>query len=452
MQLTSTFQALLQRFRSVFTAPSFAVFLTVAAGWCLCSRRRFITEVIQAGGAVHRGHHSRYHRFFSHAAWDLHDLWEVLAYQLVAEFAPEGMLQIALDDTLCRKRGLSIFGTGMHHDPLISSRQKALVSWGHNWVVATLLVEGLPWAPSKVWALPILSRLYRNRQGCAKGRKGEKPPVDPNHRTRPELALAMLQELAAAFPGRRIVVVADSAYGGRSVLKGLPENVDLISRVHSKAALYEPAPPRHPGQKGAPRKKGARLPGMAAWATDETQPWKTLEFDQYGLHATLAVKTRQALYYKAGGTRLLTIVLTRDAGGGGRPDAMFYCTRLDWEVLQVLRAYAARWAIEVLFFNAKQMMGLEDPANRLEKAVERTAPFGLVMTSLTVLWFHQEGHHHVRYPERPWYRTKHEPSFADMLGTLRRVSGEEFLERARGDREREKAVLAQLLGLIDNAA
>jgi DDE superfamily endonuclease len=452
MQITSSFQSLLQRFRSVFTAPSFAVFLTVATGWCLCARRRFITEVIQASGAVYHGHHSRYHRFFSHAAWDINDLWEMLAYQLVQEFVPRGVLLIALDDTLCRKRGLSIFGTGMHHDPLISSRQKALVSWGHSWVVATLLIEGLPWAPSKVWALPILSRLYRNRQGCPKGRQGKKPPLDPNHRTRPELALEMLQELAAAFPDRRIVVVADSAYGGRSVLKQLPEHVDLISRVHSKAALYAPPPPRQPGQKGAPRKKGGRLPGMAEWAGDETPPWETLEFDQYGLHATLSVKSRQALYYKAGGTRLLTIVLTRDAGGGGRPDAMLYCTRLDWTVRQILQTYAARWAIEVLFFNAKQFLGLEDPANRLEKAVERTAPFGLVMYSVTVLWFHQAGHRHLRYPERPWYRGKQEPSFADILRTLRRVSGEEFLEGARGDREREKAVLAQLLDVLDAAA
>jgi hypothetical protein len=452
MQLTTTFQTLLRRFRSVFTAPTFAVFITVATGWCLCTRRRFITEVIQAGGAVTLGHHSRYHRFFSHAAWNLHELWMALAYQLVAAFAPQGVLLIAVDDTLCRKRGLSIFGTGMDHDPLISSRQKALVSWGHNWVVAALLIEGLSWAPSKVWALPILSRLYRNRQGCPKGRKGRKPPADPNHRTRPELALEMIRELAAAFPGRRIVVAADSAYGGRSVLRHLPANVDLISRVHSKAALYEPAPPRQPQQKGAPRKKGARLPGMAEWAADEAEPWHTVTFDRYGLHAALAIKARQALYYKAGGSRVLTIVLTRDAGGGGRPDAMLYCTRLDWTVLQVLQTNAARWAIEVLFFNAKQLMGLEDPANRLERAVERTAPFGLVLYSVTVLWFHQEGHRHVRYPERPWYRAKHEPSFADMLSTLRRVSGEEFLRGAWGDPGREKARLAQLLEVLDRAA
>lgn len=131
---------------------------------------------------------------------------------------------------------------------------------------------------------------------------------------------------------------------------------------------------------------------------------------------------------------------------------MLYCTRLDWTALQVLQTYAARWAIEVLFFNAKQFMGREDPANRLETAVQRTAPFGLVLYSVTVLWFHQEGHHHLRYPERPWYRTKQEPSFTDMLSTLRRVSGEEFLRGACGDPEREKTWLAQHLEVLNHAA
>lgn len=63
------------------------------------------------------------------------------------------------------------------------------------------------------------------------------------------------------------------------------------------------------------RRRRARLPGMVEWAADVT-PWEALEFDQYGLHATLQVKTIRALYYKAGKDRLLTIVLVRDVEGG----------------------------------------------------------------------------------------------------------------------------------------
>ena len=115
---------------------------------------------------------------------------------------------------------------------------------------------------------------------------------------------------------------------------------------------------------------------MAAWAADLSQVWQVLSFDQFGLHATLCVKTIQAYYYKAGKDRLLTIVLTRDKTGK-RPDHRFYCTRLDWDARTILSHYAARWRVEVMHRNAKPMMGLEDPANRTARAVERTAPVGL---------------------------------------------------------------------------
>src|SRR5262249_56440788 len=133
-----------------------------------------------------KGHHSRYHRFFSHAAWCLDTLSLCLVWLLVTVFAPTGLITLAVDDTLCRKRGLTIYGTGMHHDPLISSRAMKLVSWGHDWVVLCLVVRCF-WAPSKVWCLPLLARLYRNRQGLTKGRKGKKALADAHHRTRPEL-------------------------------------------------------------------------------------------------------------------------------------------------------------------------------------------------------------------------------------------------------------------------
>jgi hypothetical protein len=237
------------------------------------------------------------------------------------------------------------------------------------------------------------------------------------------LALELIELAAGWFPNDELIVTGDSAYGGASVLGHLPSNVHLISHVHPKGALYRPAPPKAAKARGPARKKGDRLPGMAEWAADPDRPWSELEFDQFGFHATVAVKTIQALYYKAGRDRLLTIVLVRDLEGK-RPDQMFYCTKLEWTARQILSAYACRWAIECTFENCKQLLGLEDPANRLPKAVERTAPMAMIVYSLVVVWFHQAGHKSLRFPIRPWYPRKEEPSFADMLTTLRRVSYE----------------------------
>ena len=453
MECTPSFNDLLSAFQCIFTQPTFPIFASLMTGWVLSHRRRFVTDLIVSSGCTHRGHHSRYHRFFSQSAWCLDKLCEVLARMLVAAFAPTGIIYLAVDDTLCRKRGLTVYGSGMHHDPLISSRAKPLVSWGHDWVVITLIVVGPFWAPSKVWSLPIGFRLYRNRQGLSKGKKGKKAKTrkpDRNHRTRPELAVELISLVAGWFPERNFVVSGDSAYGGASVLKKLPANVDLISHVHPKGVLYDPPPAPVAGRRGRTPKKGERLPGMAAWADDPKQPWKTLKFDQYGLHATLLVKTRKALYYKSGGSRLLFIVLVRDVEGK-RPDQMFYCTRLDWSARTILSAYAGRWSIEVTFENGKQLLGFEDAANRKEKAVRRTAPMALVLFSLNVYWFHQFGHRHLRFPDRPWYRKKREPSFADMLTTLRRLSWQNYFYQQGSITGVAKKRLAQIIEFLSLA-
>ncbi len=434
MQLTPSFLALLENFRVVFTAPAFRLFVLLLTGWTLSSRHRFITECIFTAGQVGIGHWSRFHRFFSHYAWSLDELCRVLARLLVQHFCPSGPLLLAGDDTLCHKRGLGLFGAGMHHDPLLSSKALKVFSWGHDWVVLALLIRLPAWAPTKVFALPIAFRLYVNRQGLTKGknnkrsgkaasakkRKWRRP--NPSHRTRPELLVELLQLVAVWFADRQIVVSADSAYGGQSVLRQLPANVDLISQVHPQGVLYAPAPAKQ--GMGRPRKKGERLPDLKGWAQDSNSPWQELTFQQYGLHTTLQVKVQQALYYAAGKDRLLTVILTRDKVGK-RPDHRFYCTRLDWSAQEVLSAYASRWALEVTFEGSKQVLGLEDAANRLPPAVRRTAPMALVLYSLVVLWFDRGGHEWLRIPWRPWYRRKREPSFQDMVSTLRRLSWEE---------------------------
>jgi SRSO17 transposase len=451
MELTDTFLDLLQNFVPVFTAPTYNTFVFIVTGWILSQRHRYVTELIFSSGHVGDGHWSRFHRFFSHAAWDVDTFSMYLAKLVVTILAPGATFLWSVDDTLCRKRGLTLYGVGMHYDPLISSKSKALVSWGHDWVVLCLIIEKPFWAPTKVFALPIAMRLYRNRQGLTKGKKGKakssKLKQDPNHRTRPELALELAELVAQWFPNDEIIITGDSAYGGQSVLSHLPPKAHLISHVHPKGALYEPAAPKTEKTKGAPRKKGERLPGMNQWAEDPRQPWTELKFNQFGLHATLAVKTIQALYYKAGKDRLLTIVLVRDLEGK-RPDQMFYCTKLDWTAKEILSAYACRWAIECTFEYCKQFLGLEDPANRVRKAVERTAPMAMFIYSLVVVWFHQTGHQLVRFPFRPWYLKKEEPSFADMLTTLRLVSYDEKTEQLLPKQCALKTWIAQLTELL----
>ena len=75
--------------------------------------------------------------------------------------------------------------------------------------------------------------------------------------------------------------------------------------------------------------------------------------------------------------------------------------------------------------DAKQIFGAGQARNRLATAVHRTIPFTLACQSLAMLWYATAGHHPADVAEHraraPWYRTKAQPSTADMIAKLRRV-------------------------------
>jgi len=247
--LVSSFQELLQQVSCVMTAPTFASFVTLLTGWVF-ARRRTVTGMLLAADAVGSKHHSAFHRVFATARWSLDELG-LAVFSLIVPWLGDGAVLLAIDDTLARKRGLKVFGAGMHHDPLISTRKVALTNWGHSWVVLGVIVR-LPFSTDRSFCLPILFRLYVSRQTATRKRL--------RYRTRPQLAVQMLQTLCERHGHRRFHAIADSTYGGKSVYLNRPGNCDLTSRLDLDARLYEPAPARKPGTPGRPRRRGARLP------------------------------------------------------------------------------------------------------------------------------------------------------------------------------------------------
>ena len=62
----------------------------------------------------------------------------------------------------------------------------------------------------------------------------------------------MLLVLRRWYPEREIVAVADGAYASLKLLdrcRKLSDPITFVSRLRLDAALYEPAPPRRPGQR-----------------------------------------------------------------------------------------------------------------------------------------------------------------------------------------------------------
>jgi hypothetical protein len=105
-------------------------------------------------GVAGKRHHAAFHRLFASARWSL-DALGLELFRLVEPLLDEDTIFLALDDTLARKRGLKVFGVGMHHDPNLSSRGMAIMNWGHSRVVLGVVVR-LPFWPERAMCLPIL--------------------------------------------------------------------------------------------------------------------------------------------------------------------------------------------------------------------------------------------------------------------------------------------------------
>ena len=183
MEFVPGFGLLLQGLAVTITAPTFDSLVTMLTGWVFAPRRT-VTRMILAAGSTANKHYSSYHRLFSTARWSLDAVGQCV-FCLIEPFCGEQVL-LGIDDTLARKRGHKMFGTGMHHDPLLSSRGKKIMNWGHSWVVLGVIVE-LPFRPGHYFCLPILFRLYLNKKSAKQQRRA--------YRTRPELAVEMLEVL-----------------------------------------------------------------------------------------------------------------------------------------------------------------------------------------------------------------------------------------------------------------
>jgi hypothetical protein len=442
VSLVPSFLDLLQPLSCVMTCPTFDSFVTVLTGWVF-ARRRTVTGMILAAGAVGAGHkhHSAYHRLFAAARWSLDELGLAVFGLMLMVLAPGAVVFLAVDDTLCRKHGRRVFGVGMHHDPLVSSKKMAVCNWGHSWVILGVVVK-LPLCPDRYFCLPILFRLYRSKQTVE--REGGSGGV---YYTRPQLAVQMLTLLCARHPGRRFHALADMAYGGQGVLKHLPGNCDLTSRLLLDARLVDDPQPRRPGQKGRTPLRGKPLPSPRQMLRQRAE---RVARKTYGRDDVLRVVRQTARLYHV--PQRKAAVVAAESLRGRKCVRAYYSTVADAAAEQVLDAYAMRFSIEQTIQDAKGQLGLEQPQNWTKPAVRRTAPVAMLLYALVVLWFAREGHESYAPPHRPWYRAKAAPSFADMLATLRCRSAAETIAATPDHRQPEAKSMETLIHLLKQAA
>src|SRR5215217_706787 len=283
-------------FAPLFSERVFEHVQVLMAGAILTPGKRTVSSALRAMGLDQRRTFHRYHRVLSRAKWSSMEASRILLDSLVEAFVPEGTpLVVGIDETLERRQGKKISAKGIYRDPVRSSHTHLVKTSGLRWICVVLLAE-VPWA-SRVWALPFLSALaYSERYAQEQGKR---------HKSLTEWAWQMLLVVRRWHPQRQIVAVADGGYASLKLLdrcRRLKNPITFITRLRLDAALYEPAPPRKPGQMGRPRLKGSRLPNLSVVVEDPRMAWMPITVRNWygGGERTVEIVSDSAIWYSTG--------------------------------------------------------------------------------------------------------------------------------------------------------
>jgi len=376
LQVPSSLAGLLSLCRPAFTQPSFQTFCMLLVGFTGRVRDCTVTGMLQAAGLAGVWHHSRAHDFFARGRWNPDELGVRLLDFLVSAFVKPGApVRLAVDDTLFGRSGRMVFGAHYLHDGAQPEGSGRRTRWGNCWVVVVLVVE-LPCLGDRQVGLPVLFRLFRPRDDA-----------DPDRPSQPELARTLIDMILSRFPARIVELVMDGAYASRA-WQGLPERVSVTTRMRANAAVFKLAP-APTGKRGRPALKGKRLRSLAQLA-------KTVAFETVtitgpdGRQRTAHIHAFVCLWYTPFHTRAIKVILIRNPGREDGFDVALASTDVNAANAALIARYDSRWTIETCHQQAKAH-GVGEARNRIQRAVERTVPFGFLAQTITITWYQLHG-------------------------------------------------------------
>jgi hypothetical protein len=405
-------------FYGLFTAPSWQSFVLLACGWALATDRHTITTYLWLTGATTVQHFSRFSVFLGCPLYTQRwHLWGAVIRQ-AAQCVPEGeSMQVSFDDTTKKKAGRQIEGLARYRNGAGSARQEYRTLRGINFVVGILRLPLKQW-PGHSLSVPIgLELSLKPAQATA---------LNVPHRSRSQLARAILDFVAEQWPGWPIRALADGGYATKDSGRALPASTHVVGRFPLSAKLYELPPTPTQKRRGAPRKKGDLI------GSPKTLARTTAGWSPHPREAGAEVQAWCGLWHSVlPGQLLRVVVVRRDATrcrhtpGRRTPlpavEALF-SPDLPLGLDAILREYRDRWAVEIAIRDANAFDGLGQEQCRTWHRIVGANTLRLVMTAARTLWFIAHAARGLSVPlcrYRPWYRQKGAPSQLDVVWACR---------------------------------
>lgn len=328
------------------------------------------------------------YRLLSKERFDPDGVFSVVRRGVVDCLAPHAPLVVAMDDTTTRKDGRKIPGTGWRRDPLGPPFRTNFI-WGRRFLQLSAIVpSGREDAPAR--AIPIDLHHAPSVKKPSRKAPEEAWAAYREESRRGSLGRQALERLAVlrnqmdaeGEQDRPLWVCGDGGYTNRTVLRDLPRHTAMIGRIRADAVLHFPPNPGAAPARGRRRSYGTDVLTPEGVRQDDSIPWQTARIYATGKVHDLKFKMVGPLLWRAAGPgipmRLLVIAPLAYRPSKAhrllyRNPAYLICTGPEMAPEEVLKAYVARWDIEVNFRDEKQLFGLDEAQVRTEPSA-RLAP------------------------------------------------------------------------------
>ncbi|MGH3181402.1 MAG: hypothetical protein ACRDOH_23190 [Streptosporangiaceae bacterium] len=110
--------------------------------------------------------------------------------------------------------------------------------------------------------------------------------------------------------------------------------------------------------------------------TAQAANWQDAVIHVYGQDTTVQIAVADALWHGSFKNVPGRVVLVKEPGSGKAYDLGIFTLDTDAVPAAIAERHSWRWPIEPSNATGKQFVGVGDACNRVQKAVERTVPFG----------------------------------------------------------------------------
>lgn len=389
----------------------------LAHGVISCIGRCTVTGMLTASGNQFNDWSAAY-RIFKGERMDTSKLFGVIRKEVVIQNNTEqDYIYAHMDDTLLRKRGKKIFGTGWLRDPLGPPFCNNFI-WGQRFIQVSLsLIEKGTDGASR--AIPVDFRHCPPTRKPAKNATQADIALYRERQKKEKMSEVGVQQIIAlrknldddGFKSKKLIVSVDGSYTNGTVLKKLPDNVNLIGRIRKDSKLYS-LPTSQSSGKGRKRYYGAELPTPEQIRQSDDYSYQSVNTWAAGKMRTFDVKVvKNVRWRKSGDKNLMLIIirpvsyrLTKKSKLLYRDPAYLISTDQEMEVALQVQAYIRRWEIEVGFRDQKCLMGCGQAQVRERSAVEKVPAFVSACYAMMLLASHKvESDKPQNLPGAKWY-------------------------------------------------